>query len=504
MATGKKQENKKTRKPRRVVGVPIQTSGQENKKARKPESKKIFKPSSSQKNSGGKASNKTAKRAPGTEESAGEGKTVKGVKVPSLLRGMKDILPKEGKMWQHIRHTAEKIAEAYGFGYIETPVLEEAGLFTRSIGRGTDVVEKEMYVFEDRDGSKVGLRPELTASVARAYIGHGMQSLPQPVKMWYLGPMFRHDRPQAGRYREFHQFDCETIGERDPLNDAELIVVAYNFFRDLGIATQVHINSIGSLEDRARYTVELLGYLRLKRSYLCEDCKRRMQKNPLRVLDCKVEQCRAQIVDAPQIIDWLSEDAKNYFMKVLEYLDTMDIPYILQSTLVRGLDYYTDTVFEFYRETTEEGGAQSALGGGGRYDGLLEQLGGRSVPACGFALGIERVISALRREQEGQPEAKEVGISKVYFAQLGEQARRRALFLIEDLRRNEVFVQHNLGKTSLKGQLELANRFGATHALILGQKEVQDGTIIVRDMESGIQEIIDQKKIKGELEKIMR
>lgn len=425
----------------------------------------------------------------------------KGNKTPALLRGMRDILPKEELFWKKMYHTAEDISNAYGFGWLDTPIIEDASLFIRSIGKGTDVVDKEMYLFEDKDGSKVCLRPEMTASAVRAYINHGMHTLPQPVKFWYYGPMFRHDRPQAGRYREFHQFGCETLGEKDPVADAELIVVAYNFLLDLGINATVYINSIGNLEDRQRYIVELVGYLRSKRSYLCEDCKRRLQKNPLRALDCKEEQCQPIIEEAPQIIDWLSEASKNYFMKVLEYLDELEIPYVLKPTLVRGLDYYTDTVFELYKEETEEGGAQSALGGGGRYDLLAEQMGGQSTPGCGFSLGLERVSSALRKtyEEKGKPFEEEK--SKIFFAQLGEQGKRRALNLIENLRKNQITVYHNLGKTSLKGQLELANKHKVLYTLILGQKEVQDGTVIIRDMESGIQEIVDQKKLKQHLEK---
>lgn len=432
----------------------------------------------------------------------GEPKPLKQGKVPVLLRGMKDILPKEEHLWKQFSHTAEHIADAYEYGRIETPLIEEATLFTRSIGKGTDVVEKEMYVFEDRDGTKVSLRPEATASVVRSYISHGLHSLPQPVKVWYQGAMFRHDRPQAGRFRQFHQFGCEVLGERNPVIDAELIVVAYNFLRDLGIDSQVKINSIGKLEERERYVVELLGYLRSKRSYLPEEIKLRMHKNPLRVLDSKEEEMKPILDEAPQIIDWLGEESKNYFMKVLEYLDDLSIPYVLTPTLVRGLDYYCDTVFELF-DDVEEQGSQSALGGGGRYDSLVEQLGGRPTAAAGFAMGAERVVSAMRKRAEqaqvGVPVPKS---NKVFFAQLGEQARRRALFLIEQLRREGVFVHHTLGKTSLKTQLETANKINVTHTVILGQKEVQDGTIIVRDMESGIQEIIDQKKLRQRLEKL--
>ena len=420
------------------------------------------------------------------------------------LRGMKDLLPEKSPLWLLVYHTAENIAKAYGFGYMETPILESTQLFVRSLGKATDVIDKEMYTFEDKDGSKVSLRPEATASIARAYINHGMHNRPQPVKVWYWGQMFRHDRPQAGRYRQFHQFGCETLGQRDPVIDAELIAVSYNFLFDLGISTEVHINSIGSLEDRKNYTVELVGYLRSKRTYLCADCKRRMVKNPLRVLDCKEEECRNVIEEAPQIVDWLSAESRAFFMKVLEYLDELQVPYVLRSTLVRGLDYYTDTVFEFYTEKGEEG-AQSALGGGGRYDGLIEQLGGRPTPAAGFSMGIERVISELTRDKEGRKEFENPydGTMQIFFAQLGEQARRRMLRLIEELRRKGILVGSNLAKASLKVQLELANSLKSTHTVILGQKEVQDGTVIIRDMSSGIQEIVDQKKIEQELRKII-
>src|SRR3989338_11262937 len=239
----------------------------------------------------------------------------KTVRTPQILRGMRDLLPKDNYLWDKMEDVAKRITQAYGFSRIETPLLEEAALFVRSLGRGTDVIEKEMYVFEDRDGTRVGIRPEFTASVARAYISPGMHTVPQPVKLWSMGPLFRHDRPQAGRYRQFHQFNCEVMGERDPIIDAELMVVAYNFIRDLGIEARLDVNSMGSPEDRARYVEELLGYLRTKRSYLCEDCKRRMQKNPLRVLDCKEAACASVVEEAPQIIDWLSDSSKNYFMK---------------------------------------------------------------------------------------------------------------------------------------------------------------------------------------------
>ncbi len=443
------------------------------------------------------------KTPPKKKEESGEEKK-KGIPQYTLVRGMRDILPRDEDKWLSIQHVAEDIARAYGFGYLETPIVENANLFIRSVGKGTDIVDKEMYAFDDRDGTKVALRPELTASVCRAYINHGMHNQVQPVKMWYSGPMFRHDRPQAGRYRQFHQFDCESFGVHDPVVDAELIAVGYNFFHDLGINVEVQMNSIGNLEDRQRYLVELTGYLRSRRGQLSEESKKRLLKNPLRVLDSKEPEDQAVLEDAPQILDWLSDESKSFFMKTLEYLDEMNIHYVLNSRLVRGLDYYTDTVFEFYVPDSGEA-SQSALGGGGRYNLLVEQLGGVPTPACGFALGVERVMIEMERQnKKGMVERSISRRLPVFFAQLGEQARRRTLFLVEEIRRDGTTVHFNLAKTSLKAQMEIANKIGATHTVIIGQKECQDGTAIIRDMESGIQEIVDQKKLSNELKKLNR
>jgi histidyl-tRNA synthetase len=357
-----------------------------------------------------------------------------------------------------------------------------------------------MYTFEDKDGSNVCLRPEMTAGVARSYLQNGLVSESQPVKMWYLDAMFRHDRPQAGRYRQFHQFGLETIGSEDPVMDAEIISAAYNFYRDLGIQTMVHINSIGTLEDRERYLIELTGYLRSKKSFLSEASQERLKKNPLRILDSKEEQDQPIIEEAPQILDWLSEESKKHFMTVLEYLDELSIPYMLQPSLVRGLDYYSDTVFEFYEEGGEHA-TQGALGGGGRYNGLLEELGGEPTPACGFAAGVERVVLALKEQEQADGGRKDAEPrSSIFFAHLGAQAKRRALALIETLRREGIIVIHSLGKKALKAQLEIANKNNVTHTVILGQKELQDDTVIIRDMESGIQETVDQKKLGKELQ----
>lgn len=419
----------------------------------------------------------------------------------SLLRGMHDILPREERYWEAFRQMARNLAKHFQFKRIETPILEEASLFIRSIGKGTDVVDKEMYIFEDRDKHKVCLRPEMTASVVRAYITHGLWNMPQPVKLWYWGPMFRHDRPQAGRYRQFYQVGFETFGEDNPIVDAELILLAYNFYNDLGLPVEARVNSIGTPRERERYKTALLEYYRGKRSYLCEECLKRINRNPLRLLDCKQEQCRPVKEDAPQIVEWLEPGSKNHFMAVLEYLDELGVPYVLDHSLVRGLDYYTRTVFEIYPTATAETKAQSALGGGGRYDLLSEQMGGRPTPAGGFSLGIERSVTYLKQccEQEICKLAKEK--FDVFIAQLGEQARKRGLKIIDDLKDSGLAIDFNLSKQSLKGQLDIANGLQVPFALILGQKEVQDSTVIIRDMESGVQEIVEQKKVIGVLKK---
>lgn len=448
-----------------------------------------------------KAPEKRAPKPTAAPQAPAVSEATKGKKAYNVVRGMHDILPKEEKYWLAFQRESEHLAEYFQFGRIDTPILEESSLFVRSIGRGTDVIDKEMYAFEDRDGSKVCLRPEATASVARAYIGNGLWNQSQPVKLWYLGPMFRHDRPQQGRYREFYQVGFETIGVKDPAIDAELMVVAYNFYKDLGIPVEMRVNSIGTVDERNRYKIELVNYYRTKRSYLCEDCRQRLTKNPLRLLDCKEEQCQPVKEEAPQIIDWLTEDSKNYFMKVLEYLDEVGVPYVLAPFLVRGLDYYTHTVFEIFASEGDNSGAQSALGAGGRYDDLVEELGGKSAPAAGFALGLERAIGVLK--QQGQNQAPIFAEKKphVFFAQLGEEAKRRGLKIINELKGTGLRLAYNFFKTSLKTQLEAANAQGVSYVLILGQKEVQDKTIIIRDMESGVQEIVDQKKVESALKK---
>ncbi|MEI7742060.1 MAG: histidine--tRNA ligase [bacterium] len=416
------------------------------------------------------------------------------------VRGMKDILPEDQYYWETLRNKAEELSAAYGYRYIQPPVLEYTDLFTRPLGKESDVVEKEMYSFEDKGGERVSLRPEFTAGVVRAYVNHGMINQPQPVKTYQWGPTFRYDRPQKGRYRQFHQFGLEVIGSKLPIVDAELIVIIYNFYKELGLETHVILNSIGTSESRREYITELASYYRSKRNDICEDCKRRLLKNPLRLLDCKEPQCQPAKDAAPQIMDWLDDESKAHFMKVLEYLDEVQIPYELNPRLVRGFDYYTKTVFEFIVEGGEDG-SQIALGGGGRYDGLVEMLGGQPTPACGVAIGLERVIMTLKEKNIPAPGPKK---PRIFLAQLGEQARIKALSLFEEFRKAGIQVMQTFAKEGLKVQLEAANKYNVPYALILGQKEVLDGTILIRDMDGGNQEVVDLKKVVLEVKKKLK
>ncbi len=440
---------------------------------------------------------KSPKKTAIKEDAAAKGKRVKTF---SRLRGMRDVLFDEYKYWDVVYKKASDLARVYGFKRIDTPVLEKLELYERSSGKTSDIVTKEMYSFVDKNAEKVALRPEGTPGLVRAYIEHGLFNLPQPVKMFWIGPAFRHDKPQAGRYRQFTQFDMEMFGEAGPVADAQLILVAYNFFRELQVDVQVQINSIGCKDCRKGYLDKLTKYYKDKsrHSKLCLDCKKRLTKNPLRLLDCKEEKCVAMRAEAPQIVDSLCEPCRDHFVKVLEYLDELGVNYNLEPFLVRGLDYYNRTVFEI--TTTEEDGEsrQSSLGGGGRYDELVEYMGGRPTPACGFGIGIERTIMKIKEKNIAVKEDAEVDL---FIAQLGELPRRRAMVLFEELRRAGFKVGQLFSKDSLKVQLEEANRLNVKYSLILGQKELSDGTILIRDMESGVQEIIDLNKVRTEMGK---
>lgn len=425
----------------------------------------------------------------------------KSTPIP-LVRGMRDVLNPEWPYRDRMFEIAKGISADYEYERIETPVIEEVGLFVRGIGKMTDIVEKEMYAFETAGGEKVSLRPEMTAPVARAYIQHGMVNRPQPVKLWYWSPAYRHDRPQSGRYRQFTQFGCECIGDKSSILDAQQIFIAWKVLDTLGIDATVHINSIGTPESRTNYKNALVAYFRTKRSKLSEEDKKRLAKNPLRLLDSKDPAMEDLRSEAPQIVDWLDEESKAHFMQVLEYLDEVGVPYQLNPYLVRGLDYYTKTVFEIFPNSEDPEVSKLALGGGGRYDGLLEVLGGNPTPACGFSLGVERVVNLLR---EKDPEfGSAVETRDVFVAQLGDQGRKRAFAIFEDLRSHGIRATCSLSKDAIKAQMELANKRGAKWAIIVGQKEVIDGTAIIRDMDAGTQETVDSKKIVQEMKKKLK
>jgi len=408
-------------------------------------------------------------------------------------KGMHDILPEDQKYFQAVFDVCDRVAKFYGFGRIETPILEQADLFAKGVGVGTDIVEKEMYVLKTKGGDVLALRPEYTASVVRAYIEKGMEVMPKPVKLWYFGPCFRHEKPQAGRFREFWQFGFEVLGEQSPVIDAQVIQIFLNILKELKLKNLLlQINSIGEPRCRAHYKKVLVNYLKSVQTALCSDCKRRLKQNPLRVLDCKNEKCQQIISQGPQIVDYLCKNCRSHFKEVLEFLDALAIPYRLNPYLVRGLDYYTKTVFEIFITEKETETSQIALVGGGRYDGLSKLLGGKDTPACGAAAGIERIVEAMRKVDF---KFKKEKTPQIFLAQLGPLAKQKALCLFEKFRKAKIPVYEAFSKNSLRVQLARANRLGVKYTLILGQKEALEGKVILRDMEKGTQRILKMEKI---------
>jgi histidyl-tRNA synthetase len=400
--------------------------------------------------------------------------------------GVFDILPDDQLYYTHIKKVVRHRCRQSGFRRITTPIFEFTDVFQRSIGEVTDIVQKEMYSFSDRKDRNFTLKPEGTAGVARAYLQHGMKELPQPVELYYIEPHFRYDRPQKGRYRQFWQFGYEVIGELDPALDAQAIQLAHKIFEDLGIAhmLSLQINSIGCPECRAEYITQLQNYYVGKERSLCGNCTNRLDKNPLRLLDCKEEDCQILAQLAPQLKMYLCKDCKDFHEKVLEFLEATGIEYVENDKLVRGLDYYTRTVFEFWDRSQ---GAQNAVGGGGRYDGLIELMGGPPTPAVGAAYGMERIILNMKREKIAVPSKDDIHI---FVAQLGDEAKKQCLNLIWELRERGVKTVGALGKGSMKAQLRLADKFHVPYTLILGITEVREGTIIIRNMAKGQQRII--------------
>lgn len=390
------------------------------------------------------------------------------------IKGVKDILPDESRRWQTIETAARRAASLYGFQEIRVPIFEVTELFARSIGATTDIVEKEMYTFQDRDGTSLTLRPEATAGVVRAYIEHSLSGQPTTQKLFYLGPMFRHERPQAGRLRQFHQFGVESFGSSSPHADVEVISLLLRFLTGLGLTgLTLELNSLGDTSDRLAYKAVLVDFLKTVEARLCANCRRRMQTNPLRVLDCKVPECRLATEQAPKIIDLLSPPARAHFEQVTEGLAALGISYTLNPRLVRGLDYYTLTTFEV---TNSNLGAQNAVGAGGRYDGLVKALGGSATPAVGFAVGLERVAHLLPDQAVAAPERL------VFVAAIGAAGSRTGIRILDALRAAGVRADTDLRGASLKAQLRHADRLGASFVVIIGDDEVAQGMALIRNM----------------------
>lgn len=408
-------------------------------------------------------------------------------------KGTCDILPEDQPYWERAYKVFKKLAEDYDFQRIDTPLLEETNLFVRGVGQATDIVEKQMYNLKTRGGDDLTLRPEGTAGVCRSYIENGLINLPQPVKLYYQGPMFRYEQPQAGRYRQFQQFGVEIIGSSEAILDAQVILFFFRALENLGLKKiNVQINSIGCPVCRPAYRRVFLDYYRPKLKKLCADCSRRFKLNPLRLLDCKEEKCQAVKDQSPGMVDYLCEECQDHFKRVLEFLDELNLPYFLNRNLVRGLDYYTKTVFEICPD--EEGDkkkAQSALASGGRYDDLMKLLGGKETPAVGCAAGLERIIALMKAR--GVKVKSALGPS-IFLIQLGDLAKKKSLTLFDRLQKEGIASIESFSRDSIKSQLKIADKLGAKFALILGQQEALEGTIIIRDMATGVQEIIPLEK----------
>jgi len=412
-------------------------------------------------------------------------------------KGMRDILPEDQIYWDKVKQIIKNLSKSYGFDFLETPILEDTELFIKGTGQNTDIVEKEMYSLKTKGGDKLTLRPEFTPSIIRAYLENGFSSLPHPIKLYSIGPIFRYERPQKGRYRQSYQANFEIIGEEDPILDAQLIQLFFSISKELGIKNLItQINSIGCSTCRPGYRKKLINFYRNRKKNFCPDCKRRYQQNPLRVLDCKNSKCIEASEGVPQIIDNLCDNCHNHFRSVLEYLDEIEIPYNLNSRLVRGLDYYAKTVFEIWPE--DENNRQIALAGGGRYDGLIKLLGGKDMSGVGFAIGLDRIVNLMKEREIKIPSKVR---SSIFLIQLGELGKKKSLKLFEELRRAGLDVTSSFSRNTIRDQLKKADKQGVRFTLILGQKEAIDETIIIRDMNSSSQEIVPLSKVIEKLKK---
>jgi histidyl-tRNA synthetase len=399
------------------------------------------------------------------------------------VKGMNDILPDQAGWWQKVETAAREVLENFGYREIRTPVLEKLELFARSIGESTDIVEKEMYAFQDRNGERLALRPEATASIVRSYVQHALHSDSAPMKLYEIGPMFRHERPQKGRYRQFHQIDAEVFGIRSPMIDAEMMHMLSLFLDRIGLSGVIlNINTLGCPECRKTYRDILKDFLAQKGDQFCPDCLRRRETNPLRVFDCKVEKCRTLLESAPMLIDHICEDCREHFDAVKDNLEKLGTDYVINPRIVRGLDYYMRTTFEVI---TDRLGSQNAIGGGGRYNGLVRDLGGPDVPAIGFAIGMERLIMLLQQEHREQVRAP-----RVFIASLGDRPREHAFVIVQQLRGSSLEAEMDYEGRSLKSQMRRADKSGARYVLILGEDELMRREIQLRDMRTKTQRVM--------------
>lgn len=406
------------------------------------------------------------------------------MKLIKAARGTKDIFGKDAVKYTYISKTAQEIFESYGYTFIKTPIFEETDLFKRGIGEGTDVVEKEMYTFKDRGDRSLTLRPENTASVVRSYLENAIYGKEDVTKYYYNGSMFRYERPQAGRQREFNQIGVEVLGESSPILDAEVIAMSYSLLEKLGITDlEVHINSVGTNASRTKYREMLLNFLEPMKEELCEDCRMRMEKNPLRVLDCKVDKCKELTKDAPSIIDSLNEEERAHYETVKKYLDIFGVKYVEDSRLVRGLDYYSSTVYEI---VTNKLGAQGTVLGGGRYDNLLKQLGDKDIPAVGFAAGVERMMMLLEDYPKNNPD--------VYVAWLGENTQEFGLKIAKILRDNGIKTFVDFNSKGMKSHMKKADKLAVKYCIIVGEDEMNKDVVVLKDFSARTQEEMSLEK----------
>lgn len=408
------------------------------------------------------------------------------IKIP---RGTQDILPEESKKWRYIENKLDELMTFYNYKEIRTPIFESTDLFARGVGDSTDVVQKEMYTFKDKGNRSITLRPEGTAAVVRSYIEHKMQGTPnQPIKLYYNGPMFRYERKQKGRYRQFNQFGVEAIGAENPSIDAEVLVMVMHIYQSFGLKhLKLVINSVGDMESRKEYNQALVKHFEPVIHEFCSDCQSRLHTNPMRILDCKVDRDKEAVKTAPRITDFLNEESKAYYEQVKTYLDDLGIPYVEDPNLVRGLDYYTHTAFELMMDNPNYDGAITTLCGGGRYNGLLELLDGPSETGIGFALSIERLLLAL--EEEGIELDIEENLD-LFVVTMGDQADRYAVKLLNHLRHNGIKADKDYLKRKIKGQMKQADRLGAKHTIVIGDQELENNKINVKNMTTGESETI--------------